>query len=151
MVKPGLLKKQILLKDLKNTDLAKIAKIAKELSFKKGEYLFREKEATKGLYLIQSGKIEISKLTTDGWRQTLAVLKARHFLGELSIIENRRHEASAIAIENSEIFLITKKDVENMEKKDAALFSRIMKQLVLITSRNLRRMNEKFLSSLISY
>lgn len=151
MVKTGLLKKQLLLDGLNNTDLAKIAKIVKKLSFKKGEHLFKEKEDTKGLYLIHSGKVEVSKVTPDGWRQTLAVLSGRHFLGELSIIENRRHEATAMAIENTELFLITKKDFEKMEKQDSALTSKIMKKLVLVTSKNLRRMNEKFLSSLISY
>jgi CRP/FNR family transcriptional regulator len=121
------------------------------LSFKKGEQIFNEKEDTKGLYLIHSGKIEVSKVTPDGWKQTLAVLRGGHFLGELSIIEKRRHEATAVALDNTEVFLISKHDFEKMEKKDTALTSQIMKKLVLIMSKNLRRMNEKFLNSLISY
>ncbi len=151
MIKTSTLKKQILLEDLKETDLKKIAKIVKKISFSKGEYLFREKEDTKGLYLIHSGKVEISKITPDGWKQTLAVLSKRHYLGELSIIEHRRHEANAAALENTEILLIAKKDFEVMEKKDMILTSKIMKKLVLVMSKNLRRMNEKFLNSLISY
>ncbi len=145
------LKKQVLLEDLDKTDLEKIAKIVKNLSFKKGELLFKEKEDTKGLYLINSGKVEISKVTPDDWKQTLAVLHGGHFLGELSIIEKRLHEATAVALENTEVFLIEKKDFEKMEKQDTALTSKIMKKLVLVMSKNLRRMNEKFLNSLISY
>ncbi len=151
MIKISLLKKQILLEDIDKAGLEKIAKIVKRLSFRKGENLFKEKEDTKGLYLIHSGKVEISKVTRDGWKQTLAVFSSGHFLGELSIIEKRRHEASATALEDTEIFLITKKDFEKMEEQDTALASRIMKKLVLVMSKNLRRMNEKFLSSLISY
>jgi CRP/FNR family transcriptional regulator len=151
MVKTSQLKKQILLEDLSKTDLAKVAKVIKPLSFKKGEALFREKEDTKGLYLIHSGKVEVSKLTQDGWKQTLAVLTSEHYLGELSIIEQRRHEATARALENTEVFIITKKDFEKMEKQDSALTSKIMKKLVLVLSMNLSRMNEKFLNALISY
>jgi CRP/FNR family transcriptional regulator len=151
MVKPGLLKKQVLFEDIGKTELEKIAKVVKKLSFKKGEFLFKEKEDTKGLYLIHSGKVEVSKVTPDGWKQTLAVLRSGHFLGELSIIEKRRHEASAGALENTEVFLISKDDFEKMEQKDTAITSKIMKKLVLIMSKNLRRMNEKFLKSLISY
>lgn len=151
MVKTSQLKKQILLEDLSKTDLAKVAKVIKPLSFKRGETLFKEKEDTKGLYLIDSGKVEVSKLTQDGWKQTLAVLTSEHYLGELSIIEQRHHEATATALENTEVFLITKKDFEKMEKQDSALTSRIMKKLVLVLSMNLRRMNEKFLNALISY
>lgn len=151
MVKTSLLKKQVLLEDLDKAELEKISKIIESLSFKKGEHLFKEKEDTKGLYLIHSGRVEVSKITPDGWKQTLAVLRNGHFLGELSIIEKRRHEASAVALENTEVFLIAKRDFEKMEKKDTALTSKIMKKLVLIMSKNLRRMNEKFLGSLISY
>ena len=151
MVKPGVLKKQVLFEDIGKTELEKIAKVVKKLSFKKGEFLFKEKEDTKGLYLIHSGKVEVSKVTPDGWKQTLAVLRSGNFLGELSIIEKRRHEASAVALDNSEIFLISKDDFEKMEQKDTVITSKIMKKIVLIMSKNLRRMNEKFLNSLISY
>lgn len=146
-----MLKKQVLLEDLSKADLEKIAKIVKKLSFRKGDYLFKEKEDTKGLYLIHSGKVEISKITPDGWKQTLAILHSGHFLGELSIIEKRVHEANAIALENTKLFLIAKNDFEKMEKQDTALTSKIMKKLVLVLSKNLRRMNEKFIKSLISY
>lgn len=151
MVKTSLLKKQVLLEDLSKIEIEKIAKIVKALSFKKDEYLFKEKEDTKGLYLINSGRVEISKITPDGWKQTLAILHSGHFLGELSIIEKRLHEANAMALEDTEVFLITKGDFENMERQDTDLTSKIMKKLVLILSKNLRRMNEKFLNSLISY
>lgn len=149
--KTSQLKKQVLLEDLEKTDLEKVAKIVKNLSFKKGEYLFREKEDAKGLYLINSGKVEVLKATPDGWKQRLAVLRSGHFLGELSIIEKRRHEATAVALENTDVFLIEKKDFEKMEKQDTAVTSKVMKKLVLVMSKNLRRMNEKFINSLISY
>ena len=145
------LKKQVLLKGLSDAELKKIAKNIKRLSFGKGEDLFREKEETKGLYMISSGKVEISKTTPDGWKQRLTVLGGSHFLGELSIIEKRRHQANATALEKTGVFLITKSDFEKMEKSDTALTSKIMKQLVLILSMNLRRMNEKFINALISY
>jgi CRP/FNR family transcriptional regulator len=151
MIKTSTLKRQILLEDLSKTDLAKIAKITKQLSFKKGDIIFREKDETRGLYLLISGKVEVSKITQDGWKQTLAVLESEHFFGELSIIEHRRHEAKAVALENTELLLISRKDFEKMEKHDVALTSKLMKKLVLILSMNLRRMNEKFLNALISY
>src|SRR4030066_1273644 len=98
MIKADLLKQQVLLEDIDMEGLKKISKILKKHSFKKGEQLFKENDDTKGLWLINSGKIEISRVTADGWRQTLAVLTPGHFFGELSIIENRRHVASAVAM-----------------------------------------------------
>lgn len=151
MVKPEILKGQVLLEDLSETELNKAAGIIKKMAFKKREAIFKEKEDAKGIYLIYSGKIEISKITPDGWKQTLAILVPGNFFGELSLIEKRLHDATAVAVEDAEILLITKEDFERMENEDLLLASRIMKKLILVLSKNLRRMNEKFLNALISY
>jgi CRP-like cAMP-binding protein len=151
MIKADLLKQQVLLEDLDSEGLNKISKIIKKYSLKKGEQLFKEKDETKGLWLIHSGKIEISRVTADGWRQTLAVLTPGHFFGELSIIENRRHVASAVAIEETELLLLPKEDFERLFEEDMALACNIIKRIAIVMSKNLRRMNDKFLSALISY
>ncbi len=145
------LKQQVLLEELDKQELDRIDKTIRKLSFKKGEQIFKEKDVTKGLYLINSGKVEIFKMTPDGWKQTLAVFTKGHFFGELSILEKRRHEACAIATENTDILLIGKKEFEKMEKEDSAIAFKIMKKIALVMSKNLRRMNDKFLNALISY
>lgn len=151
MIKPELLKQQVLLQDIDKGGLNKIAKIARQITVKKGDQLFKEKDETKGLWLVHSGKIEISRVTADGWRQTLVVLPAGHFFGELSILENRQHVASATALEDSELLLIPKEDFEKMMEEDCALALCFVKRIAIVMSKNLRRMNDKFLSALISY
>ncbi|MDP2277013.1 MAG: cyclic nucleotide-binding domain-containing protein [Nitrospirota bacterium] len=151
MVNISELKKQILFEDISNSELEKLAKVIKEVSLKKGEFLFNEGEDTKGIYMVRSGKIEINKVTPDGWKQTLAVLTTGSFFGELSIIEKRKHEANAVAIENTELLKLPKEEFEKLEKEDVVLASQILKKLVLVMSKNLRRMNEKFLNALINY
>jgi CRP/FNR family cyclic AMP-dependent transcriptional regulator len=151
MIKADILKKQILFADFDMEGLEKISKILKKLSFKREEQLFKEKDDTRGLWLIHSGKVEISRVTADGWRQTLAVLTAGQFFGELSLLENRRHVASAVAIEDTELFLLPKEDFERIMKEDIALACDIIKRIAIMMSKNLRMMNDKFLSALISY
>ena len=151
MIDPSMLKQQVLLEGIDQSGLEIIAGLAKEVSIKKGEPLFKESEATQGLWLIHTGKIEISKITADGWRQTIVVLPPGHFFGELSILENRQHVASATAVEDTELFLIPKTDFERMMEEDCALALCIVKKIAIAMSKNLRRMNDKFLSALISY
>ena len=151
MIKTEILKQQVLLQDIDKAGLNKIGKIAKQVSIKKGEQLFKEKDSTQGLWLIQSGKIEISRITADGWRQTLVVLPTGHFFGELSILENRKHVASAVALEDTELLLIPKDDFEKLMAEDCALALNFVKKIAIVMSKNLRRMNDKFLSALISY
>lgn len=151
MINVETLKQQILLQDIDKAGLDKMAKITRQVTVKKGEPLFKEKDETKGLWLILSGKIEISRITADGWRQTLVVLPPDHFFGELSILENRKHVASAVALEDTELLLIPKEDFEKMMDEDCALALCIVKRIAIAMSKNLRRMNDKFLSALISY
>jgi len=146
-----ILKQQVLLHDMESAELNKMSKIVKKMTFKKGDQLFKEKDDTKGLYLVHSGKVEISKITSDGWRQTIATLTPGHFFGELSILEKRRHEASAVAAEDTELFLISKEDFEKLMQEDIELACKIITKIAKVMSKNLRRMNDKFLSALISY
>lgn len=145
------LRGQVLFEGIDDTNLKKIAEKLQVLRFQKGSTIFKEKDDTKGIYFIFDGKIEISKFTAGGWKQTLAVLGKGHFCGELSIIENRRHEANAVAVEDSIVFLLSKDDFYNIERDDPVLSNLILKKLVLVISKNLRRMNDKFLNALVSY
>jgi CRP-like cAMP-binding protein len=151
MIKAEQLKNQVLFQDLDKSGLNKMAKIVQKVSLKKGEQLFKEKDSTQGLYLINSGKIEISRVTADGWRQTLVVLSSGHFFGELSILEKRSHVATAVALDNTDLFLIPRDDFERLLVDDMAVACTIIKRIAIVMSKNLRQMNDKFLSALISY
>jgi CRP-like cAMP-binding protein len=131
--------------------LDQLAPVITEISLKKGDILFNDGEDTKGIYLIRSGKIEISKLTADGWKQNLAILNPNQFFGELSVMEKRSHEATATAIDNTMLFLLPKEGFEQIEKEKTELALQITKKIALVLSKNLRNMNQKFLNALINY
>ena len=146
------LKKQILFSDLTDAELGTMAqKIAVE-SYPKGNPIFKEGETTKGIYLVKSGKVEISKNTPDGWKQTLAVLSENHIFGELAVIEgNKIHGADATAIEATEVYRFKTDDFKALEKSDTMMMYKIMKTIARISSRNVHAMNEKLMKLLISY
>jgi CRP-like cAMP-binding protein len=145
------LKQQSLFSDIDSEGLEKLSKIVKKLSLKKGEQLFKEKDDTRGVFLLHSGKVEISRVTADGWRQTLTVVIPGDFFGELSILEKRRHVASAVAVEDAELFLIPRGEFERLMEEDLKLACYILKKIALEMSKKLRRTTDKFLSALISY
>lgn len=143
--------KQVLFESLSKSQLNELAGLIEDISLKKGQTLFKESDDTRGIYLVRSGAIEISKTTVDGWKQKLAVFKAGQFLGELSVMEKRQHEATATAIETSELLLLSKESFETLEKDNPKLALQITKNIAIAMSKNLRRMNDKFLNALINY
>ncbi|MEJ2313249.1 MAG: cyclic nucleotide-binding domain-containing protein [Nitrospirota bacterium] len=151
MAKVEELKRQVLFEDLNKQQLGYLAEIVEDVSLKKGQALFTEGEDTKGIYLVRRGVIEVSKTTPDGWKQKLAIFKPGQFLGELSVMEKRRHEASARALEKADLTLLTKEAFEEMEKQKPKIALAITKKIAIAMSMNLRRMNEKFLDALINY
>jgi CRP-like cAMP-binding protein len=146
------LKKQILLKDLSNEEIEVIRQRMEVKNFPKGQMIFKEGEPTEGIYLVNKGKVEISKSTPDGWKQTLAVLTEGHFFGELSVIEDKKHHgANAKAIDNTEVFLIKTEDFKEMENTHPKMMYKIMKTIARVSSKNVHSMNERLIRVLISY
>src|SRR5574337_894945 len=124
------LKKQILFSDLTDAELGTIAQKIVVESYAKGKPIFKEGEPTKGIYLVKSGKVEISKNTPDGWKQTLAILRENHIFGELSVIaDNKTHGADATAIEAAEIYRFKTEDFKAFEKTDTNMMYKIMKTI----------------------
>ena len=146
------LKRQILFSDLTDAELGMIAQKVKVENYPKGQSIFKTGEPTKGIYLVKSGKVEISLLTADGWKQTLAVVTENNLFGELSVIEDKKtHGADATAIDATEVYRITTDDFKTLEKSDTNMMYKIMKTIARIASKNVHSMNEKLLKLLISY
>jgi len=146
------LKKQILFSDLTEAELVKIAQKITFEKFSKGKPIFKAGEQTKGIFLVKNGKVEISMLTADGWKQTLAVLVENHIFGELSVIEDKKtHGADATAIDDTEVYRFKTEDFKAFEQSDAIMMYKIMKTIARIASKNVHSMNEKLMKLLISY
>ena len=146
------LKRQILFSDLTDAELELMAKKIAVENYAKGNPIFKEGEFTKGIFLLKSGKVEISKTTPDGWKQTLALLTDNQIFGELSVIEGKKtHGADATAIEATEIYRLKTEDFNALEKSDPTMMYKIMKTIARLASKNVHSMNEKLMKALISY
>jgi CRP-like cAMP-binding protein len=145
------LRKQELFEDLSDDQVEGLRPLLSEVSAKGGETIFREGEEATGIYLVRSGRIAIAKATEDQWRQRLAVLEAGDFFGELSIMEEGRHEADASALEDSALLVLSRENFENLQEENLELAFAIMKRIAAVMSRNLKHMNERFMKALINY
>lgn len=145
------LKMQNLFRGFENDELEKVLPLLEVKKYTKDEYVFRPKTPCKGIYMIHSGRIEISKTTPDGWRQPLVLLDKGCFLGEIALLERSSHATDARVLETSELFFLPKKAFEDLEKNEPALMLKMLKNIAIIAGHNVRRMNEKFLKALVTY
>ena len=152
MVTVSDIKTQKLLSELNDAELAVVAKKISVEPYPKGGVIFREGEPTRGICLVNKGKVEIAKTTADGWKQTLAVFTEHQFFGEMSVIEDRKHHSTnATALDATELYRIKTEDFKQFEQSDPLMMYKIMRTIARMASRNVHTMNEKLMKALISY
>jgi CRP/FNR family cyclic AMP-dependent transcriptional regulator len=96
--------------------------------FKRGTVLFREGEPGKEMYVLQSGRVAISKKARDV-EKVLAVLGPGEFFGEMAIISNKPRNASATVEEDARLLVIDPKTFEMMIRGNAEIAVRMIKKL----------------------
>jgi len=94
----------------------------------RGTVLFREGEPGKEMYVLQNGKVAISKKVRDV-EKVLAVLGPGEFFGEMAIISNKPRNASATVEEDARLLVIDPKTFEAMIRGNAEIAVRMIKKL----------------------
>lgn len=96
--------------------------------FKRGEVLFREGEPGKEMYVVQSGKVNITK-TVRGNEKILATLGAGEFFGEMSILNNKPRSAGAVVHDDAKLLVLDPRTFEAMIRGNVEIAVRLIKKL----------------------
>jgi CRP-like cAMP-binding protein len=108
---------------------------------KRGSFLFQEGMLAQELYIIVSGKVQISKITTDGRELSLRICGENDICGELTLFtDNPRYLLSAMILEEGEIYAINKDVLETEIFQNSKLAFEFMKWM----SDHFRKTQTKF-------
>ncbi|MEK6777818.1 MAG: Crp/Fnr family transcriptional regulator [bacterium] len=94
----------------------------------RGNVLFYEGDNGQQMYIIQSGKIRISKRVRNV-EKTLVILGKGEFFGEMAILNNRPRSATATIVEDSKLLIIDRRTFETMIRNNSEIAIRIIKKL----------------------
>lgn len=110
MITPmNILKKIPLFSSLSEVDQQNLTSLLRKKLLGKGEYLFRQGDEGTALYIIVQGRIKIS-LSKRMDNVTLAILGQAEFLGEMALLDELPRSADAIALEESLLYVLNRKD-----------------------------------------
>lgn len=93
-----------------------------------GQVLFREGDSGKEMFVIQSGKVRLSR-TIRGVEKLLAEIGAGEFFGEMSIINDKPRTATAVVLEDAQLLVLDPKTFEAMIKANTEIAVRMIKKL----------------------
>jgi CRP/FNR family cyclic AMP-dependent transcriptional regulator len=124
--------------------LTEIAEAAQVAVFAKGDIIVREGEAGNRMFIIGSGSVEVVKYLAQPGETVLAVLRARDFLGEMSIIDCVARSASIRAIEDTTLFSLKGTDLYRLFQHHPDQYAIVILNIARDISRRLRAIDEKF-------
>lgn len=93
-----------------------------------GTVLFEEGAPGETMFVLQSGRVRITKRVKDGVK-TLAILGPGEFFGEMAILNNKPRTASAEVVEDARLLVIDGKTFEAMVVGNVEIAVRLIKKL----------------------
>nr|WP_238458118.1 Crp/Fnr family transcriptional regulator [Alkalihalobacterium alkalinitrilicum] len=98
------------------------------MHIKKGDHLFQEGVQAKEIYLIKSGKVQISKIVSGGKELILRICAKEEIIGELTLLaEDPKYLLNAKVIEDTEVGVINREILEEAFLRDSRLAFEYMK------------------------
>ena len=136
-----LLERHPLLAHLTAEQVEHIADAGEVERFGAGEEVVAEGSLGDALYLVLSGKVEVSKAD-----HPLATLDPGEFFGEMSMLEPVLRSATVTAVEPSYLFRLPYKAIQGLVTTDAGAAMALLIHVVKTLSERLRRANETLAS-----
>lgn len=106
----AVLEKAALFSNLSQPELQMLSARSVRRLFGANELLFSEGEPCNGLHIIARGKVRLFKTSVNGREQVLSVNVSGESVAEIPVFDGGPYPASAVAIEETEIVFISRRD-----------------------------------------
>lgn len=113
---------------LEDEQMAEIMKTVQSHSFKKGEMIYHAGDKSNSLYIVNHGKIKIYRLAETGKDILLRVLGHGEFMGELALFTESTHEDYAEAMEDTQVCMINRSDLQQFLMKYPTISIKILSE-----------------------
>ena len=98
-----------------------------KLDIKKGYIIFKEGNFADCAYIIERGRIEIFEVKSNGEEVTLGILQTNEIFGEMGLIDKLPRSASARALEDSIVHVLTRETFEFLLKEHPKFLMPVLK------------------------
>ncbi|MFC1869922.1 Crp/Fnr family transcriptional regulator [Chloroflexota bacterium] len=109
--KAAVLKQSLIFASLDEDELAELAALAAKRSFKPGEFIFWEGDASEWFYLIARGQVKVLKHSSQGKEFIIAFFGPGEMFGEVAVFENKTYPATAQAVAETRVLGIKRSDI----------------------------------------
>ncbi len=136
------LRRIALFAEMDDDELLNLSRDLRQRAFVAGETVFFQGDAGSSVYLIASGSVRIYVLGEDGQEVSVMIYGPGDLFGEMSLIDQLPRSATAVAVQDSTLWVMTGQDFERHLRASPQLALNLM----LALSTRLRESNESVMS-----
>ncbi|KYH03567.1 cyclic nucleotide-binding domain-containing protein [Bradyrhizobium sp. DOA1] len=115
-----------------------------ERRFDAGATVVAEGEPGRSMFIVESGRLAVSKRTSSGSIIPISVLERGDFFGEMTLIEMQSRSATVVAEVPTVLFELTAKNLYACYKADIHAYVIVLQNINRELCRRLRRADERF-------
>lgn len=132
--------------ELSDEDLNIIMQLTIRRFFTKSAMIVIEEDQGDTLYIIESGRVKITRLNEEGREVILAILGPAEFFGEMALLDGQGRSANVMAIEDAVLFTLNRRDFLDVLERFPSISIQLLKEM---TSR-LRKSDQQIKSLSLS-
>lgn len=129
---------------LSDKQLHTLFQLLEQVSYKKDEYVFKQGSEPSHIYVVISGTVKII-MEENGTPLELITFSEGHNFGETAVIGIQPHSASALAIENTELIVLSRQALLSLHESDAKLFGILILNIAREACRRIHNADETLL------
>jgi len=124
--------------DLSRKELRAVERILHKRTYKENEVLFHEGDPGVGMYIIETGRVNI---TLGKEEKLLAVLSDKEFFGEIALLSETPRTATATAVTESKILGFFQPDMMGLMETNPRMGNKVLLKLARMIGDRLRFSN----------
>lgn len=112
-------------------DLRRVVSLVVPRNLDAGEYLFHEREPSRGFYIVRSGSICVHRVNAAGKEQVICVFRAGESFAEAALAMDTGYPADARALEPSQVLLVRRDGFIEMLREHPDLALRMLASMAI--------------------
>lgn len=125
---------------LTRRQLGRVMMIMQHRPYRAGEIVFEEGQLGRAVFILKSGKVELSR-KSGNTRRVLGVVTSGQMFGEMALLEQMQRTASATVLEDGEIYLLYSATLDTLIHQYPNIGVILLRNVAVVLSALLRRAN----------
>ena len=110
--KIGYLQMMDVFQDLSEAEMKEIERVTTLSSCRRGRILYMPEDTSEVLFFLREGRVQLYRISPDGKKLVIDTIGPGSIFGEMALIGQGMHNTFAEAIENCDLYVMSRDDVE---------------------------------------